>query len=40
MSAAAIPQKGDRAAMVAMPTRRERVLPRLIEEEMRSSFLD
>jgi DNA gyrase subunit A len=26
--------------MVAMPTRRERVLPRLIEEEMRSSFLD
>jgi DNA gyrase subunit A len=26
--------------MAAMPTRRERVLPRLIEEEMRSSFLD
>jgi DNA gyrase subunit A len=26
--------------MVAMPTRRERVLPRLIEEEMRDSFLD
>ena len=26
--------------MVAMPTRRERVLPRLIEEEMRESFLD
>jgi DNA gyrase subunit A len=25
---------------MAMPTRRERVLPRLIEEEMRSSFLD
>jgi DNA gyrase subunit A len=26
--------------MVAMPTRRERVLPRLIEQEMRDSFLD
>ncbi|HSJ10601.1 MAG TPA: DNA gyrase subunit A [Longimicrobiales bacterium] len=26
--------------MVAMPTRRERVVPRLIEEEMRDSFLD
>src|SRR5687767_15228929 len=25
---------------MALPTRRERVLPRLIEEEMRESFLD
>src|SRR5690606_23523019 len=32
--------KGRESDMAAMPTRRERVVRRLIEEEMRSSFLD